>query len=131
MKTHLINMFRWILAFPGALVAAWIAWFFIYQINKYTMIWYLDTFNFQERLLVEFMSNAAAGVAFIYSFLKIVPKHYKALPFILAVIVIFVSGILATFAFKSNDWWAIFGIFSLVVGAGFTIYKSPHANNNY
>lgn len=124
-------MLRWTLAFPGALFAAWLAWLIIYQVNKYTIIWHLDTFDFQERLIVEFLSNAAAGVAFIYSFLKIVPIYYKALPFILAVIVIFVCGVLATFAFRTNDWWAMFGIFSVVVGAGCTVYKNPYAAKDF
>lgn len=124
MKNKIFNFLRWLVALPGAFIAAYAVWFVIYNLNKYTIIWYLDSFDFQERLLVEFLSHAAAGAGFIISFLRIIPIHHNSIAYILAIMVIFSCGIFATFAFNSRDWWAIFAIFSVVVGAGLTVYKN-------
>jgi hypothetical protein len=115
---------RWIAFLPGAFLTAWLAWFVVALLNRFTMAMSgLDPNSFLSKVFIEFISHAVMGAAFVYVGAKIAPLHNKVVAYALAGIGLIAAGFMIFPAIMVANYWAIWGGVSLIIGCGVTAYS--------
>jgi hypothetical protein len=130
-KESFENIIRWIAFFPGAAVAAWLAWLLVGFFNRLTMMLQgFDPTEFVARAFVETISSLVLGAAFVYAGAKIAPAYRKNVSFILAGTALVLSGIALFPALMAADYWAIWSGLCVGFGAGAVVYSVSEGEIN-
>lgn len=112
-----MDALRWVLVLPGAIAAAYIAWFAVTLLNRLTMQPFVSPDGFLGRAYLETISNLVMGAATVYAGSRIAPRNQHRVAVALTVVVVLAAVILFLPAFHSRSWWAVYAIACLVVGA--------------
>ena len=100
---------RWIAVLPGAVTAAWLAYYLTAPIDPNAFFSGAD-----------FLSHACMGLAFVYVGAKIAPRENKVAGYVLSGFGLVLVGFLTFPAFLVRDYWAMSG--GLIFGFGLAIY---------
>ena len=115
---------RWIALLPGALLAAWLAWFLVALLNRITMrMQGMNPDSFILKAFVVFISHAAAGAAFVYVGAKIAPFYNRIVAYGLAGIGLVLAGFMLFPSILVANYWAIWGGVSLIAGVAGSGYS--------
>lgn len=123
-QTKWIITLRWLGFVPGAFAAAWLAWLLIFFGGKLSMwVMFMNPGNFSLKLYIDVISSGTMGAAFVYAGARIAPGNRKVVAYVLAVLAVFIAGLLAYPAITQQNWWAVVGIIAMAGGAGLVVYK--------
>jgi hypothetical protein len=120
-----MNILRWFIFLPCAVLSFWLIYYLLRIIVGLTLPETIWGSTFLTRVFVEFTSSWLSGAVFVYVGARIVPTHNKEIAYCLSGLGILTSGFLFYPAIIANDWWAIFGISSIVFGliaSAYSIY---------
>ena len=116
-------MVRWIVFLPVAVLAAWLAWYVVNILGRFSLGFVgIGPEDFRGKLYFMTAGHAAMGAAFAYIGTKIAPYHRVVVAFILGGIGIIVAGFLLFPAVMVRDWWAVWGGLFVAIGAGAVVY---------
>jgi len=119
-----IVILRWVVFFPAALLAGWLAWFLIAFLNRVTMVLFgIQPDSFLPRVSTEFISHAVMGAIFVFVGAKVAPLHRKTTAYALAGLGMIASGFMLFAAIMVANYWGVWSSISLILGVGITAYS--------
>ena len=83
----------------------------------------VDPDSFLSKVFIEFISHAVMGAAFVYVGAKIAPFHKNIVAYVLATIGLVFGGFLLFPSILVENYWAIWGGISLILGVVLTAYS--------
>ncbi len=129
------NALRWIAVLPSALLGGWLAWILVKGLNRITFAWQgIDPDSFFSRVFIEGISHGALGAAAVYVGARLAPSHKRIVVFILATLLVAAAGFLLFPAIVLRDWWAVYGVGAVGVGAGgvaWSIYAGDLSESDF
>ncbi len=122
-RNKAFDVLRWIGFLPVAVLAAWVAWYVVNILGRFSLGFVgIGPEDFQGKLYFMTAGHSAMGAAFVYVGAKIAPYHLVVVAFILGGIGIIVAGFLLFPAVMVRDWWAVWGGLFFAIGAGAVVY---------
>jgi hypothetical protein len=108
---------RWIAVLPAAVVAGVVAGSLVIAVDRWGMTMQgLNPGSFFNLLVVNALSGAATGAAWVYAGVKVAPTHKTPVAFILAVLSILGAGFTLFLALAMSRGWAIYSTVWWTVG---------------
>jgi tetratricopeptide (TPR) repeat protein len=117
-----IKILKWIVFLPASLIGGYIAYFLVSMLNKLTMFGF-NPDSFMGRLFIEAVSNLAMGAATVFIAAWIVPSYKKHVSIGVCGLLILISGVLLLPALTMPNYWAIYAMIFLIIGAGTITYS--------
>jgi hypothetical protein len=117
------NVARWILLFPGSIIAAYIAWLIVTILNRITMLMagiYPDSLLYLA--YIEISGHLVMGSAFVYIGARIAPYRRKESSCCLAGLGLILVGAVVFIALLSHSYWHLLAHLSLASGLGVTAF---------
>ena len=128
-----INILRWIVIFPGALLGAWLTWIIFDFVLKLTthmfLLYQYEPESFYSRtiaFITDIISHGVLGAMFVYLGAKIAPTHRKVVAYVLAGLSFLIVGFSLYPAIIIRDMLAIGGAIAVVISVGVVAYEIHH-----
>ena len=113
---------RWVALFPAALLACSAARFLIVLINRIGLSRYFEPDSLMWQVSDHWVSGLVLGVVFVYVASWIAPMHKKPVAVCAAGFVLVLAGFLLFPSVLVGNYWAIFEIVCMGLGAAGVAY---------
>lgn len=123
LRNKALDVLRWIGFLPVAMLAAWLAWYLVYILGRFSLGFVgIGPEDFRWKLYFITAGHGLMGAAFVYVGAKVAPFYRVVVALILGGIAIILAGFLLFPAVMARDWWAIWGSLYVAIGAGAMVY---------
>jgi len=113
---------RWVALLPAALLACAAGRFVIVLINRLGMAKYVEPGTFMWRVVDQYVSGLALGAVFVYVASSVAPMYKKPVAACAAGLALVLAGFLLFPCVLVGNYWAIFEIVCMGIGAAGVAY---------
>jgi hypothetical protein len=122
----IMNIFRWILAFPGAAFGSLAMYWLIKTIDEAILsLFGLDPKSLIWAVPIELSCGFLLGIAFVKFAVKTAPSHKRVVAFSALGIMIFICGGLVLAAVFTKQYMAILSNAGIIYGSVCVAYMEP------
>jgi hypothetical protein len=123
-SNKVINVFRWVVFIPGAVLGAWLAWIILNILGRFSLSYAgVEPESFIAQLYFNTAGHAAMGAAFVYVGAKIAPTHQRVVAYVMSGLGLVLDGFALFPAIMTESGWAIWGAVCVVIGIGAVVYS--------